>query len=414
LADKDTIKYVIVLIDGSADYPIERMGGRTPLMVANIPALDELATAGRCGTLATVPSGMTPDSAVANLSVLGYDPRQDYQGRGVLEAASLGVELADDDVAMRCNLIALTDDDRIADHSAGHISSEEANRLIAALQEQLGTDGVEFHPGVSYRHLLILRGSDYSPALECFPPHDHVGLPTMEARIRATDPAAEATADLLNRLMAESRRILAAHPVNEARRTAGKRVAATIWPWAPGRKPKMETLQARFDTNGAVISAVDLIHGLGHYAGMTSVHVEGATGLFDTNYEGKARAALEALIDHDLVFVHVEGADEAGHSRDLGLKIHCIESIDRRLLTPLRVGIEQRGWKAVIAALPDHLTPVERGDHVGEPVPVLIYDPDKPADEVKRFDEEAVKSGALGALDGAGFIESLLWRKRAE
>ncbi len=411
MAAKDTTKYVILLIDGAADYPIDRMGGRTPLMVARTPELDRLAAEGRSGTLATVPEGMTPDSAVANLAVLGYDPREYYQGRGVLEAASLGVELGDDDVAMRMNLIALTDDDRIADHSAGHISSAEANRLVAALQERFNSDRVEIHPGVSYRHLLVLRGAEFSPLLECFPPHDHVGLPTTEARIRATDPSAEATAELLNRLVADSRQVLATHPVNQQRREAGKREAATIWPWAPGRKPTMETLQERYGIRGAVISAVDLIHGLGRYAGMTSIHVDGATGLFDTNYEGKARAALEALIDHDLVFVHVEGADEAGHARDLGLKIHCIESIDRRILGPLREGMKQRGWKSVIAALPDHLTPVERGDHVGEPVPVAIYDPDEPADAVEHFDEQSVTEGALGALTGAGLVDTLFRRR---
>ena len=400
-------RYLILLIDGAADQPIERMGGRTPLMVARMPRLDALAWAGRSGTLATVPEGMSPDSAVANLSVLGYDPREAYQGRGVLEAASLGVDLADDDVALRCNLIAL-EDGRIADHSAGHISTGEAVELIAALGEALGGDGVELHPGVSYRHLLVLRGAGFSPALDCFPPHDHVGRPEAELRVRAAAQEAEATAARLDALVEASRPVLAAHPVNAARRAAGKREAATIWPWAPGRRPRMATLQERFGVRGAVVSAVDLIHGLGRYAGMTPLHVEGATGLYDTNYEGKARAALAGLEDFDLVFVHVEGADEAGHARDLGLKIHCLESWDRRLLAPLLDGIEARGFEVAIGVLPDHLTPVERGDHVGEPVPVLIVDPDRPADAVDRFDEEAVRGGALGALEGAGFIEELL------
>jgi len=413
VADKDTVKYAIVLIDGSADHPLERMAGLTPLMVARTPTLDELTKAGRCGTLATVPSGMTPDSAVANLAVLGYDPRTTYQGRGVLEAASLGVELGDDDVALRCNLIGV-EDGRIADHSAGHISSEEAGQIIDTLKHELSNERVEFHKGVSYRHLVVLRGKGHSPAFECFPPHDHVGRATADMRLRANEPAAEATAQLLNELTAASQPILATHPVNVARRAAGKREAATIWLWAPGRKPSMETMQARFGIRGAVISAVDLIHGLGQYAGMTSIPVEGATGLFDTNYEGKARAALEALENYDLVFVHVEGADEAGHARDLGMKIHCIESIDRRLLTPLREGMERRGWKAVIAALPDHLTPVERGDHVGEPVPVMIRDPDLSADEVKSFDEESVQAGLLGAMQISDFVDKLLWRQRAD
>jgi len=403
------IKYVIVQIDGAADRPIERIGGRTPLMAANLPSMDRLAREGRCGTLATVPEGMTPDSSVANLSILGYDPRTTYQGRGVLEAASLEVELGPQDVAMRLNLIALQDG-KILDHASGHISTEEAEQLIAALAEAFG-DRAELHPGVSYRHLLVLRGEQHDPALTCWPPHDHVGKPIAEMPITAETEAAKATADLLNELTELSRTVLAEHPVNVARRQAGKREAATMWLWAPGRKPTMKTLQEQYDIRGAVISAVDLIRGLGRYAGMKPILVEGATGLYDTNYEGKAQAALAALEDHDLVFVHIEGPDEAGHARDLGLKIYCLESIDRRLLTHVVDGLAQRGQKAVIAVLPDHLTPVERGDHVGEPVPVLIWDPDKPADEVTHYDEQAVRPGALGELRGDGFIRTLLWRR---
>ncbi len=404
-----TTKTIILLVDGSADHPIERMGGLTPLSVARKPTIDRLAAEGRCGTLATVPAGMTADSAVANLSVLGYDPRQTYQGRGVLEAASLGVELGDDDMAMRVNVIH-TEDGRIVDHSAGHIHDEEALPLIDMLQAELGGDGVEFHPGTSYRHLLVLRGAGFSPELDCFPPHDHVGRPVADSMIRATSAEAEATAARLNALIDASVPLLAEHPVNVARRAAGKRDATTIWPWAPGRRPTMRTLQQRFGVTGAVISAVDLIHGLGRYAGLTSIEVEGATGLFDTNYEGKAAAAREALRDHDLVYVHVEGPDEAGHARDLGLKIYCIESIDSRLLAPLLAGLAEDGIDPVVGILPDHLTPVERGDHVGEPVPVLIRDPAQPPDGVQRFDEVAVVEGSLGALVGVEFMEALLGR----
>ncbi len=403
------MKYVILQIDGSADLPIDRIGGRTPLMAANMPTIDRLAREGRCGTLETVPAGMTPDSSVANLSLLGYDPRVTYQGRGVLEAASLDIELGPRDVAMRLNLIALKDG-CILDHSSGHISSEEAEQLVEALAEAFG-DRAELHPGVSYRHLLVLRGDEHSPALKCWPPHDHVGKPIAEMPITAEKPEAEATASLLNELTEISRRVLADHPVNQARRAAGKREAATMWLWAPGRKPTMETFQNKFGIHGAVISAVDLIRGLGRYAGMTTVIVEGATGLYDTNYEGKAQAAAKALEDHDLVFVHVEGPDEAGHARDLGLKIYCLESIDRRLLTPLVADLKKQGQQVAIAVLPDHLTPVERGDHVGEPVPVLIWDPEKQADGVTGFDEQAVKDGSLGALSGEGFIRALLWRQ---
>lgn len=402
------VKYLILLIDGSADDPLDRIGGRTPLMAARTPTIDQLATEGRCGTLATVPAGMTPDSAVANLSVLGYDPTTTYQGRGVLEAASLGVELDAEDVAMRANLISLRDG-CVLDHSSGHISTEEARELLAAVAPVL-EEGAELFAGVSYRHLLVLRGSRFDPALRCWPPHDHVGEPVGELRIAAGSGAAPATAALLNRLTDESQQILTDHPVNRARRERGKRTADSLWFWAPGRKPTMATLRERFGLRGAVISAVDLIHGLGRYAGMTSIPVEGATGLFDTNYEGKAQAALTALDDHDLVFVHVEGPDEAGHARDLGLKIHCLESIDRRLLTPLWQGMQERGYRRVVAVLPDHFTPVERGDHVGKPVPVLIRDPDRSPDGVVRYDERSVEQGALGAMRGEQFVRTLLWR----
>ncbi len=404
------VKYVILPIDGSADYPLERMGGLTPLGVARTPAIDRLAVSGCTGTLATVPEGMTPDSAVANLSVLGYDPRECYQGRGVLEAASMGVELADADMALRCNLIGIADD-AIADHSSGHISSDEAYQLLETVNRELADDEVEFHPGISYRHLTVLRGNRFDPRLHCWPPHDHVGRPIAECDIRALAPEAEPTADLLNRLSAKSRELFADHPVNRARRAAGKREAASLWFWAAGRKPVMETLQSRFGIRGAVISAVDLIHGLGRYAGMTSVKVEGATGLHDTNYEGKADAALETLENHDLVYVHVEGPDEAAHARDLGLKIHCIESIDRRLLTRLVSGCEERGWKTVFAVLPDHLTPVERGDHVSQPVPVLITDPDREPDNVTHLDEFHAPEGSLGPMAGDRFMNELLWRR---
>jgi len=405
------VKYIILLTDGAADLPMVRMGGLTPLGVARKPAIDALATAGRGGTLATVPGHMDPDSAVANLSVLGYDAASAYQGRGVLEAASLGVELGPDDVAMRINIINV-DDGRIADHSSGHISTADATVLLDALRDELANNGVEFFPGTSYRHLLVLRGARFDPRIDDWPPHDHVGKPVREARITAKVPEAEYTAATLNRITTASRGVLANHPINLARVAQGKRPANTMWFWAAGRKPDMHTLQDRYGITGAIISAVDLIHGLGVYAGMTSMDVEGVTGLYDTNYEGKADAAVEALETHDLVYVHVEGPDEAGHARDLGLKIHCIESIDKRLLTKLQAGLEAKDWKVVWAVLPDHLTPVERGDHVGSPVPVIIADPDKPADAVTSYSEAGVLGGALGEMVGPDFMDELLWRVR--
>ncbi len=404
-------KYIILLTDGAADLPLERMGGLTPLDVARKPLIDGMAAAGRGGTLATVPSHMTPDSAVANLSVLGYDAASTYQGRGVLEAASLGVELGPDDIAMRLNLIGV-EDDRIADHSSGHISSEEAFELLDTLSIELANDGVEFFPGNSYRHLCVMRGARFDPRVDDWPPHDHVGKPLREARITARVPEAEYTAAVLNRITTASRSVLANHPVNQARIARGKRPAGAVWFWAAGRKPAMETLQQRYGITGAIISAVDLIHGLGRYAGMDSMQVEGATGLYDTNYEGKAAATLEALETHDLVYLHVEGPDESGHAKDLGLKIYCLEAIDRRIVAKVQAGLAERDWKVVWAVLPDHLTPVERGDHVGEPVPVIIFDPDKPADDVTTYSEQGVQGGALGEMVGPEFLDELLWRGR--
>jgi 2,3-bisphosphoglycerate-independent phosphoglycerate mutase len=403
------VKYIVLLTDGAADLPLERMAGLTPLAVARKPRIDALATAGRGGTLDTVPSHMTPDSAVANLSVLGYDAASAYQGRGVLEAASLGVELGPDDVAMRLNLIGI-EDDCIADHSSGHISSAEAFELLDALRDELARDGVEFFPGNSFRHLCVLRGARFDPRVDDWPPHDHVGKPVRDARITARVPEAEYTAAVLNRITTASRSVLAEHPVNKARIARNKRPAGAVWFWAAGRKPRMKTLQERYGITGAIISAVDLIHGLGVYAGMTSMTVEGATGLHDTNYEGKAAAAIEALETHDLVYVHVEGPDESGHAKDLGLKIHCLESIDKRLVAKIQAGLEDKDWKVVWAVLPDHLTPVERGDHVGDPVPVIIADPDKPADSVSCYSEAGVQGGALGAMVGPAFMDELLWR----
>ncbi|MBT3222355.1 MAG: cofactor-independent phosphoglycerate mutase, partial [Proteobacteria bacterium] len=399
-------RYIVVLVDGAADEPLERMGGRTPLEVARKPVMDKLAAEGRCGTLVTVPDGFSPDSAVANLSILGYDPEKTYEGRGVLEAASLGVPIEPGDVAMRCNLVCVQDD-AMCDHSAGHIGSAEAAQLLASISEELGSETVVFHPGTSYRHLLILKGG-HSKEIQCFPPHDFVGQPISALRVLPQTPSAVGTAQLLNQLIEASAPILAGHPINLRRAASQHRQATHIWPWAAGYKPEMETIQSRFGIQGAVISAVDLIHGLGRLAGMTSLHVEGATGLFDTNYEGKAAAAIEALNEYELVYVHLEGPDEAGHARDLGLKIHCIESIDRRILAPIVAAVKERDHRTVIAVLPDHYTPVEQGNHVGKPVPVLIHDPAKPADGVTSFHEKAVRNGGLGQLVGVEFMETLL------
>jgi 2,3-bisphosphoglycerate-independent phosphoglycerate mutase len=406
------VKSVIVIGDGMSDRPIERLGGKTPLQVARKPSIDRIAREGRTGLLRTVGETGPADSAVANLAVLGYDSATSSQGRAVLEAASMGVELLPDDVAVRCNLISLdgpADDPRIRNHSAGHISNEEAAALIRALDAELGGfrggDPVAFFPGVSYRHLLVLRGGWASPAVECAPPHDNVGGRVADLLPRAADAGAEPTARRLRELYDRALPILASHPVNAARRAAGRDLANSIWTWSPGRRQPLQSLLDRYGVRGAVISAVDLIMGLGVCLGMDLIRVPGATGLADTNYEGKAGACLDALADHDLVYVHVEATDEAGHARDLDLKIRCIEYLDQRLVRLILEGLELRGIEAAIAVLPDHPTPVATGQHGRDSVPVAIRRPGEAPDATARYDETEAAHGSLGTLTGEQFMQ---------
>jgi 2,3-bisphosphoglycerate-independent phosphoglycerate mutase len=401
------VKHLIILGDGMADRPVERLGGKTPLQVAAKPHIDTIARQGRCGMLHTLTDDMPTGSAVANLSVMGYDPRQCFQGRGVLEAASMGVDLAQDDLAMRCNLICL-EEGRIKNHSAGHISSAESDHLLRDFQATLGAEGFRFHSGVSYRHLFVAKGLD--PALECSPPHDHPGERAKDLLIQPKSPQAAATADKLNELTRRSWEFLADHPVNQARRAAGKDPANSIWLWSPGRRPTMWTYRERFGLTGAVISAVDLVRGLGLYAGLEVITVEGATGLYDTNYEGKAEAALEALERLDFCYLHIEAPDEAGHEGDLELKIRTIEDLDARLTLPLLKGLEERGLETVVAILPDHPTPVEERIHTREAVPFAIRDPRQSSDSVQAYDEISCASGDYGQLHGDAFIQAVLRR----
>ena len=413
------MKTIIVIGDGMSDRPIERLGGKTPLMVARKPHIDRIAREGRMGLLRTIGATGPADSAVANLAVLGYDPAASAQGRAVLEAASMGVAIGADDVALRCNLICVEggpDDRRIRNHSAGHIPSEPAAELIRAVDAELGGGRgplpTFFYPGVSYRHLLVFRGGWASPAVDCAPPHDHVGERVTDLLPRpapaAGDPAATVTAQRLVDLYRGALPILEAHPVNAARRAAGRDEANAIWTWSPGRRPAMPTLQERFGVKGAVISAVDLVMGIGVYAGMDLIHVPGATGLQDTHYEGKAQAALDALADHDFVYVHVEATDEASHSRDLDLKVRCIEWLDQRLVRLLLEGLERRGIAATVAVLPDHATPVATGQHGRDPVPVAIRRPGQTPDATQVFDEEQAAHGSLGMLSGDQFMRLAL------
>jgi len=403
------MKTIIILGDGMSDYPVESLRGKTPLQAANKPHIDRIAREGRMGLMETLPEGLPLGSAVANLSVLGYDPFETFHGRAVLEAANMGVALEDDDVALRMNLICI-ENGNIKNHSAGHISTEEADAIIGDLRAALvGESGeIAMHTGVSYRHLLLLRGADFSAEIQCTPPHDHVGECADDLLPTATSDAGKASEAKLRALMASAAGLLKEHPVNLKRIAAGMDPANAIWPWSPGRVPKMKTMQERFGINGAVISAVDLINGLGLYAGMDVIRVEGATGLWDTNFEGKAAACLDALEEHDLVYVHVEATDEAGHARDAALKVNCIEMLDGRLVGPILDGVEKLGEKVNLAVLPDHPTPVSTGVHERDPVPVAIWRPGDAPDATTHYDEEQATIGDIPFMRGEDFIKLAL------
>ena len=400
------MKYIIVLGDGMADEPLAAYGGKTPLQMAEKPIIDDLAKRGRAGQLKTVPEDMHPGSEIANMSVLGYDVHTVFEGRGVLEAASIGVTLGEKDLALRCNLICI-ENDNIKNHSAGHISNEESYELIDFLNKKLGNEMIRFYPGVSYRHLLVIKGG--KKQMNCTPPHDVPGKPFRPCLIKPENEGAVATARLLNYLILRSQALLAGHPVNVKRQEAGKDVANSIWPWSPGYKPQMPTLKELFGIEkSAVISAVDLIQGIGVYAGMDVIKVEGATGLYDTNYEGKARATIEALKDHDLVYLHVEASDEAGHEGDVELKTKTISYLDQRIVKYLVDETEKMDEPVTIAVLPDHPTPCATKIHTRDAVPFIIYRPGETPDDVRFYDEFEVVKGSYGLLQGDEFMKALL------
>lgn len=399
------MKYIIVLGDGMADEPIAELGNKTPLQAADTPIMDWLASHGRCGRLNTVPEGFEPGSEIANMSVLGYDLYKVFEGRGSLEAASMGVDIEPGEMAMRCNLICI-ENGIIKNHSAGHISNEEASELIDYLQKELGGNDVNFFPGVSYRHLLKLKGGD--KRLKCTPPHDVPGTPANEVMIKALVPEAQKTADRLNELIVKSQELLCNHPVNLKRKAEGKDMANSIWPWSPGYKPQMKPITQQYGLrNGVVISAVDLIKGIGIYAGLRSIDVEGATGLYDTNYEGKTEAAIEALKDNDFVYLHIEASDEAGHEGNALLKKKTVEFLDHRVLKRLVEASQEMDEPLTIALLPDHPTPCRIRTHTAAPVPFIIYKPGKEPDNVQTYDEFSVEEGYYGLLSQDEFIKEL-------
>ena len=400
------MKSIIILGDGMADEPIEALGGKTPMQYADTPYMDKLAEMGVTGRMKTVADGFHPGSEVANMAVLGYDLPTVYEGRGVLEAASIGYDLKPSEMAMRCNLICV-EGDILKNHSSGHITTEEADELIRFLNEKLGSDRIHFYTGVSYRHLLVVKGGD--KRLDCTPPHDVPLHPFRPLMIKPEAPEAQETADLLNNLILQSQEILKDHPVNLQRIAAGKDPANSIWPWSPGYRPAMQTMQEMYGfKQGSVISAVDLIRGIGVYAGLEVIDVEGATGLYDTNYEGKAHAALEALKTNDFVYLHVEASDEAGHEGDVDLKIRTIENLDKRAIGILFEELQKWDEPVAIAVLPDHPTPCAIRTHTNTPVPFLIYKPGQEPDSVTRFDEFSVLEGKHVILEKDEFIKELL------
>ena len=402
-----------------ADHPVKLLGGRTPLQYADTPYMDMLARKGKTGRLVTIPDGFQPGSEVANTAILGYDLNMVYEGRGPLEAASIGYDMQPGDMAMRCNIVNL-ENGRIINHHGGHLTTEQGDLLIRFLNEKLGNERIKFITGTQYRHLLIIKGGNKH--IECAPPHDHPNELWEELMVKpesgydasedshGNDGCArmtpEETADLLNELILKSQDLLANHPFNTNRKTK----ANSIWPWSPGYRPSMKTLGEMFPSikRGAVISAVDLIRGIGHYAGLRIKTVPGATGLANTNYEGKAQAAIEALKTDDFVFLHLEASDEAGHDGDVKLKLQTIENLDHRIVEPIYNELKTWGEPVCMAIMPDHPTPVEIRTHVKEPVPFIIYYKGIVPDDVDRYDEESCVNGHYGMLRLNQFMDEFM------
>lgn len=399
------MKYIILLGDGMPDEGIDALGGKTPLEYASTPCMDSMAKRGRLGLARTIPHGYPPGSDVANLSVFGYDPRNCYTGRSPLEAASMGVELGPDDVAFRMNLVNLRNDNGttfMGDYSAGHITTEEGGELVENLGRELGGGEFEFYPGVSYRHLLVWRnGKD---KLELTPPHDISGK-CIDDYLPKGDGA-----EVLLRLMGRSRDILSGHPLYRKRQEAGKVPANSIWLWGHGKAPRMVTYRERFGLSGAVISAVDLVRGIGVYAGLEIIKVPGATGYLDTNYRGKAEAALDALKRLDFVYLHVEAPDESSHSGSIENKIRAIEDFDAKIVGPITEGIREFGEYRILCT-PDHPTPIRLMTHTADPVPFIIYGGETEVSaDVAGYDENSARKTGLFLEEGYRLMEMMLGR----
>jgi 2,3-bisphosphoglycerate-independent phosphoglycerate mutase len=386
------MKYIVLVPDGAADRPVESHGGITPLEAARIPNMDFLAKQGLTGTAVNIPEGMPAGSDVANYSILGYDPSQYYTGRGPLEAASMGLELAPGDVAFRCNLVT-EENGILLDFSAGHIPSREAKEIIDFLQERLGDERTSFHSGVGYRHLLVLKGEEFLQS-DCIPPHDVVGK-----RVEDILPRAKG-AQRLKSLISDSKHLLEDHATNSGRVERGLRPANMIWPWGQGKPPRLPSISDRYSLQGAIITAVDLIKGLGIHAGLEVINVPGATGYYDTDYEAKALYAVKSLYDKDLVYIHVEAPDEAGHEGNWEAKVEALENFDKRIVGNLLNEISRITEDFVILLVPDHPTPIEIRTHVPDAVPFAIYSLDGVPDAGMSFSERGAKGGLYQEFPG--------------
>lgn len=399
------MKYVILLGDGMADYPTDKLGGKTPLECAFTPFMDQIAAEGTLGLVDTVPEGIHPGSDVATLSVLGYDPRENYTGRGPLEAASMGIYLGPDDVAYRCNLVTIGDQDGpeafMDDFTAGHISSEEAEIIIRDIHRHIGSDHLEFFPGVGYRHLLVWRNAPANP--DTTPPHDITGKPVAEYL-----PRGNAAADV-NAIIRRAADLLKNHPVNAKRRQAGKKEANAIWLWGQGKKPRIVPLTQKYSLSGGMISAVDLLKGIGTIAGLKVCPVQGATGYIDTNYEGKAKMALDVLNFMDFVFVHLEAPDEMGHEGNAEGKIRAIELFDEKIVGPILTKIGAFGHYRIIV-LSDHPTPLDLRTHVSDPSPFAVLSSEKKENRAPgmSFNEINAKAGNLLISPGHLLMEKFI------
>ena len=391
---ENNMKYIVILGDGMADYPVDYFDGKTILEVADKPTIDYMSKHGELGMVKTVQDGMKPGSDVANLSVMGYDTKKCYSGRSPLEAASIGVEMKDDDVTFRTNLVTLSDEENyedktMLDYSSGEITTAEAAELMKAVAAELNTDKIKFYPGISYRHLCVWSGG--STNVDLTPPHD-----ISDRKIGDYLPKGDGAEKFLE-MMKKSVEILKEHPVNKARVAAGKNPATSIWPWGEGTKPQLDNFEDKFGLKGSVISAVDLIKGIAKCAGMNSIDVEGATGNCETNWDGKARAALDALLSgSDFVYIHMEAPDEMGHQGLPEKKKYAVETIDKKVVKFLKDELEKRGIDYRMMILPDHPTPIKLKTHVSDPVPYIIYDSTNETDDnasLSYTENDAKKTG---------------------